>query len=87
MHFKENDKFKLNIIVSCEPFILNPTGQKKLNRTVNSLLFTYFLSSILNWSIRPNLEGRIVRKPEGQIFNHKAEMIINRMAEFDRKAE
>ena len=40
-----------------------------------------------NWSIRPNLEGRIVRKLEGQIFNHKAEMIINRKAEFDRKAE
>ena len=45
------------------------------------------LESKANWSIRPNPEGRIVRKPEGRIFNHKAEMIKNWKAEFDRKAE
>ena len=28
-----------------------------------------------NWTIRPNPEGQMVRKPEGGIFNHKAEMI------------
>ena len=41
----------------------------------------------LDWSVRPNPEGRIIRKPEGQILNHKAKMIINGKAEFDRKAE
>ena len=40
-----------------------------------------------NWTIRPNPEGQIIRKPEGGIFNHKAEMTKNGKAEFDRKAE
>ena len=26
-----------------------------------------------DWTVRPNPEGRIVRKLEGQIFDHKAE--------------
>ena len=40
-----------------------------------------------NWTVRPNPAGRIIRKPEGQIFNHKAEMTKNGKAKFDRKAE
>ena len=35
----------------------------------------WFLTNIqfFELTIRPNLEGRIVRKPEGRIFDHKAE--------------
>ena len=42
---------------------------------------------IADWTVRPNPEGRIIRKLEGRIFNHKAEMIKNEKAEFDHKAE
>ena len=45
------------------------------------------MGKILNWTVRPNPEGLIIRKPEGRICNHKAEMIRNGKAEFDRKAE
>ena len=47
----------------------------------------YMLHFRSNWTVRPNPEGRIIRKPEGRILDHKAEMIINGKAEFDGKAE
>ena len=40
-----------------------------------------------NWSIRPNPEGQIIRKPEGGIINKMAEQLENGKAEFDHKAE
>ena len=47
----------------------------------------FFMLALPTWTVRPNPEGRIIRKPEGRILNHKAKMIINGKAEFDRKAE
>ena len=40
-----------------------------------------------DWIVRSNPEGRIVRKLEGRIFYHKAEMIKNGKAKFYHKAE
>ena len=37
--------------------------------------------------VRPNPEGRIIRKQEGRIFYHKAEMIKNGKGEFHHKVE
>ena len=34
-----------------------------------------------NWSIRPNPEGRIIRKPEGQITDEMSEQLENWKAE------
>ena len=41
----------------------------------------------MNWSIRPNLEGRISIKPEGRIYEEMAELLKTWKAEFDHKAE
>ena len=40
-----------------------------------------------NWSIRPNPEGQIIRKPEGRIFDRKTELIENRKAQFNNKSK
>ena len=44
---------------------------------VDKILECFFIiikeSGTSNWTVRPNPEGKIVRKPEGQIFDHKAE--------------
>ena len=43
--------------------------------------------TITNLSIRPNPDGRINRKPEGQIIDETAEKIENLEAEFNETAE
>ena len=57
-------------------------GGLAVRRYVNSITdLAHFKLSFLcvpfwtDWTVRPNPEGRIVIKPEGRIFNHKAEMI------------
>ena len=41
----------------------------------------------MSWSIRPNPEGWIIRKPEGQISDEMVEQLENWKAEFDHKAK
>ena len=41
--------------------------------TVSNVRYIHMNLFLPDWTVRPNPEGRIVRKPEGRIFDHKAE--------------
>ena len=56
------------------------------NKTFVTLSWKLRLTEV-NLYIRPMLDGRINRKPNGQIFDQTAELIKKRIAEFHSTAE
>ena len=55
---------KAGLLVGWKPHLLNEAAISN-KQSAKKLIFR---SAILDWTIRPNPEGRIVRKPEGRIL-------------------